>query len=123
MTHPVTVGAVVLLLVNDHLLKAACPGPVTGKLSDVAGLAFTPALVAAVLCLLVPRVPARMAAAVGLVGTGLAFTWVRRCRRHPRRCGPRRACPTRRRTATASCPGGWHPGRPAPWPEVGTARD
>jgi hypothetical protein len=35
------------------------------------------ALVAAVLCLLVPRVPARTAAAVGLVGTGLAFTWVK----------------------------------------------
>jgi hypothetical protein len=77
LTHPVTVGSVVLLLVNDHLLKAAWPGPLTGKLSDVAGLAFTPALVAAVLCLLAPRVPARMAAAVGLVGTGLAFTWVK----------------------------------------------
>ncbi|MET7401531.1 hypothetical protein ABZS66_49425 [Dactylosporangium sp. NPDC005572] len=77
LTHPVTVGAVALLLVNDHLLKAAYPGPVTGKLSDVAGLAFAPALVAAVLCLLVPRVPARVAAAAGLAGTGLAFTWVK----------------------------------------------
>jgi hypothetical protein len=77
LAHPVTVGAVVMLLVNDHLLKAAWPGPVTGKLSDVAGLAFAPALVAAVLCLLVPRVPARVAAAAGLVGTGLAFAWVK----------------------------------------------
>ncbi|WP_327000143.1 hypothetical protein OHA72_34075 [Dactylosporangium sp. NBC_01737] len=77
LTHPVTVGAVALLLVNDHLLKAAYPGPVTGKLSDVAGLAFAPALVAAVLCLLVPRVPARVAAAAGLAGAGLAFTWVK----------------------------------------------
>lgn len=77
LTHPVTAGAVVLLLVNDHLLKAAYPGPVTGKLSDVAGLVFAPALVAAVLCLLVPRVPARVAAAVGLAGVGLAFTWVK----------------------------------------------
>jgi hypothetical protein len=77
LTHPVTGGAIALLLVNDHLLKAAFPGPVTGKLSDAAGLAFAPALVATVLCLLVPRVPARAAAAVGLVGVGLAFTWVK----------------------------------------------
>jgi hypothetical protein len=77
MTHPVTVGGVVLLLVNDHLLKAAYPGPVTGKLSDVAGLVFAPALVAAVLCLLVPRVPARIAAGVGLAAVGLGFAWVK----------------------------------------------
>ena len=77
LIHPVTVGAVALLLVNDHVLKAAYPGPVTGKLSDVAGLAFAPALVATVLCLLVPRVSARVAAAVGLAGVGLAFTWVK----------------------------------------------
>ncbi|GAA3221810.1 hypothetical protein ACFO1B_16210 [Dactylosporangium siamense] len=77
MTHPVTVGAVVVLLVNDHLLKAAYPGAVTGKLSDVAGLVFAPALVAAVLCLLVPRVPAGLAAVAGLAGVGLAFTWVK----------------------------------------------
>ncbi|WP_345393526.1 hypothetical protein [Nonomuraea salmonea] len=31
-----------VLLVNDHLLKAAFPGVVTGKLSDVAGLLVAP---------------------------------------------------------------------------------
>ncbi|KAB8196273.1 hypothetical protein FH608_005735 [Nonomuraea phyllanthi] len=35
-----------MLLVNDHLLKQAWPGFVTGKLSDVAGLVAAPALVA-----------------------------------------------------------------------------
>ncbi|MEV0613623.1 hypothetical protein AB0I81_09890 [Nonomuraea sp. NPDC050404] len=34
-----------VLLVNDHLLKTAWPGPVTGKLSDLAGLVVAPALV------------------------------------------------------------------------------
>lgn len=32
----------VILLVNDHLLKGMCPGVVTGKLSDFAGLFFFP---------------------------------------------------------------------------------
>lgn len=35
---PLFIISVVLLLVNDHYLKPACPGFVTGKLSDVAGL-------------------------------------------------------------------------------------
>ncbi|MFB4276114.1 hypothetical protein ACBJ59_12535 [Nonomuraea sp. MTCD27] len=43
-----TVAGVLVLLVNDHLLKQAWPGFVTGKLSDVAGLLVAPALVALV---------------------------------------------------------------------------
>jgi hypothetical protein len=42
--HPVTIGAMALLILNDHVLKEAFPGVVTGKLSDVAGLAFFPTL-------------------------------------------------------------------------------
>ncbi|GAA3121815.1 hypothetical protein GCM10020001_047700 [Nonomuraea salmonea] len=42
LCHPVTVAGVLVLLVNDHLLKAAFPGVVTGKLSDVAGLLVAP---------------------------------------------------------------------------------
>jgi hypothetical protein len=42
----VTVAGVLVLLVNDHLLKQAWPGLVTGKLSDVAGLVVAPALLA-----------------------------------------------------------------------------
>jgi hypothetical protein len=42
LLHPITLAALGLLLVNDHVLKAAWPGPVTGKLSDLAGLAFFP---------------------------------------------------------------------------------
>jgi hypothetical protein len=47
MLHPVILTAVAILLINDHLLKAALPGPVTGKLSDIAGLVFFPALMVA----------------------------------------------------------------------------
>ncbi|MFF0771752.1 hypothetical protein ACFYUK_22895 [Nonomuraea wenchangensis] len=41
-----TVAGVIVLLVNDHLLKQAWPGFVTGKLSDVAGLLVAPPLLA-----------------------------------------------------------------------------
>ncbi len=44
LSHPVTVVAALVLLLNDHLLKHAWPGPVTGKLSDVAGLVVAPPL-------------------------------------------------------------------------------
>ena len=40
-------GALAVLVVNDHLLKALVPGLVTGKLSDFAGLFLAPVVVAA----------------------------------------------------------------------------
>jgi hypothetical protein len=53
--HPAAWAAVALLLVNDHVLKAAAPSWLTGKLSDFAGLFFFPALLAALLALAWPR--------------------------------------------------------------------
>lgn len=52
LAHPVTLAAVLTLLLNDHLFKALWPGWVTGKLGDVAGLVFLPPLLAALLALL-----------------------------------------------------------------------
>ncbi|MEH0970827.1 hypothetical protein V6U77_06770 [Micromonospora sp. CPCC 205546] len=75
--HPATVAALVLLVVNDHLLKSALPGPVTGKLSDAAGLLLAPPLVAVLLTLLAPRLPARAAAGLGLGVVGAGFTMVK----------------------------------------------
>lgn len=49
LCHPVTVAGVLVLLINDHLLKHTWPGFVTGKLSDVAGLVVAPALLALLL--------------------------------------------------------------------------
>jgi MFS family permease len=46
--HPLSLGAIVLLLLNDHFLKGAFPSVLTGKLSDFAGLFFFPFLLAAV---------------------------------------------------------------------------
>ncbi len=45
LLHPVFLGALVVLAVNDHLLKAAFPGLLTGKLSDVAALIVVPPIV------------------------------------------------------------------------------
>ncbi|MBQ1052385.1 hypothetical protein KBX50_28530 [Micromonospora sp. C51] len=52
LVHPVTVAATALLILNDHVLKAAYPGWLTGKLSDAAGLVMAPPLLAVVLVLL-----------------------------------------------------------------------
>jgi hypothetical protein len=65
--HPLTVVAVVLLLLNDHLFKLLWPGPVTGKLSDVAGLIVAPPLLNLFICR--PR--------VSILLTGAAFTLVK----------------------------------------------
>ena len=45
ITHPVVVVSLVVLALNDQWLKAAHPGWVTGKASDVAGLVVAPAVV------------------------------------------------------------------------------
>jgi hypothetical protein len=66
LLHPVALVAIALLLVNDHVLKQAYPGWLTGKLSDFAGLVMFPLLVATVL-------PIRVA----VVGTGIAFAAVK----------------------------------------------
>jgi hypothetical protein len=47
LLHPVHLGALVTLGLNDHWFKAMWPGPVTGKLSDIAGLVVLPVVVVA----------------------------------------------------------------------------
>ncbi len=47
LLHPIGLVALVTLLANDHWLKAAAPGALTGKLSDVAGLVLAPLVIQA----------------------------------------------------------------------------
>ncbi|GAA4108251.1 hypothetical protein GCM10022415_00750 [Knoellia locipacati] len=63
---PPTLAALVVLLVNDRVLKDQWPGVVTGKLSDVAGLVLAPPLVAVLLAAL--GVPRSRAWAIGTTG-------------------------------------------------------
>lgn len=71
LAHPGSVLALVLLVLNDHVLKQAWPGWVTGKLSDVAGLVVAPLLLSAVLTAV--RVTRPLHVAVVATGAGFAF--------------------------------------------------
>ena len=54
--HPVTLGALSILLVNDLLFKALWPGEwIPGKLSDLAWMTFAPPLLAYILSFATPR--------------------------------------------------------------------
>ena len=75
--HPVTLVALITLLVNDHVLKQAYPGLVTGKLSDVAGLVVAPPLMAALVLLVARRAPAGPTAVVAVVTVGAGFALVK----------------------------------------------
>lgn len=85
--HPAVLLAVAVLLVNDHLLKRRWPGPVTGKLSDLAWMLVAPPVLALVLTIAATavaqatrRVPsartveADRIALAAILGTGVGFT-------------------------------------------------
>ncbi|GIG41115.1 hypothetical protein [Cellulomonas phragmiteti] len=75
--HPVPLVALAVLLLNDHVLKAAAPGWVTGKLSDVAGLAFFPFLLLAARDVVTRRPPSVVPASVVAAVTALVFAAVK----------------------------------------------
>lgn len=76
LLHPGALASVALLIVNDHWLKAAFPGVITGMLSDFAGLAFFPLLLQALWTLPTGRTSPRVLP-VACVLTGLGFAAVK----------------------------------------------
>lgn len=76
LRHPLFLGALALLLVNDHVLKGAgvLPGVLTGKLSDLAGLLVAPVFAAALLGARTPRSRALAFAAVALPFTAIKLS-------------------------------------------------
>jgi hypothetical protein len=72
LASPGFVLALVVLVLNDHVLKTAYPGWVTGKLSDVAGLVVAPLLLGVLLTAW--RVPRPLLVAITLVGLGFTLT-------------------------------------------------
>jgi hypothetical protein len=68
LASPVAVVSLVLLALNDHLLKQAWPGAVTGKLSDVAGLVVAPLLLTVGLTAIGVRRPCTWACALTTAG-------------------------------------------------------
>lgn len=77
LSHPVSVVAIAVLLVNDHALKAAYGTWWTGKLSDVAGLVFFPALAALAIAFVAPTLGRRRANGLALGVTAVGFAWVK----------------------------------------------
>jgi hypothetical protein len=78
LLHLVAIAALVVLVVNDHILKGAWPGLVTGKASDVAALILVPVLAVDIARLLaggrlLPRTRAQVASAAALL---IAATFV-----------------------------------------------
>ena len=72
LTHPATVAAVVVLLLNDALFKSLWPASwVTGKLSDLAWVVFASPLLAFVLSFLAGRLPFGRRAVVFVSYVGL----------------------------------------------------
>ncbi len=78
----VPLAAVVVLVLNDHVLKPAGPNALTGKLSDVAGLVFFPLLLVAAVELFASSTgrtisrPRRILA-WAIVATGVAFALIK----------------------------------------------
>ena len=72
LTNPLALGAVALLALNDHLLKRAWPGLITGKLSDLCGCFVLPLFVSALLACLT-RWPLARRLAIGAGLTAVFF--------------------------------------------------
>lgn len=82
MLHPIVTAAVLVLVVNDHVLKAALPGLLTGKASDFAGLLFFPLLLVAAWEVSIASIgrwhgPRLRPLAMATIATGLAFVAVK----------------------------------------------
>ena len=77
LIHPVTVAAAAVLIINDHVLKGWFYGPLTGKLSDIAGLVLAPAVLCLVITLCRSRTPPRTAAALAVAATAAGFVAVK----------------------------------------------
>lgn len=77
LSHPISVAAIIVLLINDHLLRRLWPSWWTGKLGDCVWLVFAPLLLALLLSWFAPSQKAGQERAVGFVAfvlTGLGFT-------------------------------------------------
>jgi hypothetical protein len=76
LLHPVVLAAIACFVVNDHVLKTAHPGWLSGKLSDVAGLIFFPVLIGAVAELVAPAARRHAGATLILAVAVTGLTYV-----------------------------------------------
>lgn len=77
LAHPISILAIVVVLLNDHVWRWFWPSWFTGKIGDAAWLIFAPFLLAAILAWLMPARIAQHDARVGrlaIIITGLVFS-------------------------------------------------
>ncbi|MEW6028058.1 MAG: hypothetical protein ACOYZ8_14945 [Chloroflexota bacterium] len=74
LQHPLTLASIVILLLNDHVLKIHTPSWLTGKLSDFAGLFFFPFIVAAGLSLVLSKFDIS-SQHIGKIAFGFVAVW------------------------------------------------
>lgn len=82
LLHPLALLSIGILILNDHVLKAAWPGPVTGKVSDFSGLLFVPLFLQAVwecgTAIVWRRTnPSRRVLVVSIAATGVIFAAIK----------------------------------------------
>ncbi len=75
LTHPVSISAVILLLLNDHVLRIYMPSWWTGKLGDFTWLIFAPMICALVVAWIVPKGWQRQPQIVGYISFGFIGVW------------------------------------------------
>jgi hypothetical protein len=82
LSHPLSIGAILLILINDHILRIYWPSWWTGKLGDFAWLFFIPFALAAVIAWLIPSNWKQQELLVGVLAyafTGGIFTLAKTC--------------------------------------------
>ena len=75
LAHPISIGAVLILLLNDHWLRHTHPSWLTGKLGDFTWLVFAPFIAALVFAWLIPRRVRHYDSIVGMVAFGFIGLW------------------------------------------------
>ncbi len=73
LSHPISIAAIVLLLVNDHWLRWRYPSWWSGKIGDCAWLIFAPFLLAFCLSYVWPKRKIHLVGTAAFWGTGVVF--------------------------------------------------
>jgi hypothetical protein len=71
LTHPLSITAILVLVINDHFLRVYYPSWITGKLGDFAWLFFSPLALAAILAIIIPKHLNRNSQTIILLSIGL----------------------------------------------------
>ena len=72
LSHPISIVALIVLLLNDHLWRRVAPSWLTGKIGDFAWLIFAPFLLAALLAWVWPK-RNEFVGRLSIIGVGVIF--------------------------------------------------